>query len=69
MTYAPPGWRGHHHVNLQEEDYWIAKMAEYGLIHSAELTTTLREVSTMNYPKKAKKAFVRNRGLVFINDN
>jgi len=108
MTYAPPGWRGHHHVNLQEEDYWIAKMAEYGLIHSAELTTTLREVSTMGYSKKAKEQdedhiaartewkaanpdqtlkhfknlyakgiidslpweepFVRNRGLVFINE-
>jgi len=68
MTYAPPGWEGHHHVNLQEEAYWIDTMRQYGFTNSAELTKTLRSVSTMNQHKK-KKAFVRNRGLVFINDN
>ena len=32
---------------------------------NAELTKQLREHSTMNLGKKGKKAFVRNRGLVF----
>lgn len=68
MTYAPPGWEGHHHVNLQEEVYWINVMKQYGFTNNVELTNTLRSVSTMNQHKK-KKAFVRNRGLVFINDN
>ena len=68
MTYAPPGWEGHHHVNLQEEVYWINIMKQYGFTNNIELTKTLRTVSTMNQHKK-KKAFVRNRGLVFINDN
>lgn len=67
ITYAPPGWPGHHHVNCQEESYWIDKLEEYGLIYSKEHTKTLREVSTMNLPKKPKKAFVKNRGLFFEN--
>ena len=68
MTYAPPGWAGHHHVNLQEEQYWIDKLAEYNLIYNAEYTQQLREKSTMNQHKK-KKAFVKNRGMIFINEH
>ena len=69
MTYAPPGWEGRHHVKLQEEDYWIEVMRQYGFVVDRELTTTLRLKSTMNVPGKKRKAFVRNRGLVFINVN
>ena len=69
MTYAPPGWTGHHHVNLQEEDYWVAKFKEYGFYLDRLQTNELRNRSTMNYPKKPKKAFVRNRGLFFVNEN
>ena len=65
ITYAPPGWDGHHHVNLQDEDYWIHTFEKNGLKHNPELTKQLREHSTMNLGKKGKKAFVRNRGLVF----
>ena len=68
VTYAPPGWPGHHHVNLQEEDYWIDKLAEYNLIYSKEFTDYLRISSTMNLDNP-KKAFVKNRGLIFINNN
>lgn len=69
ITYAPPGWPGHHHVNCQPEDYWINKMKSYGLIYNEELTRELRSVSTMNVSKKPKKAFVKNRGLFFVNEN
>ena len=65
ITYAPPGWEGHHHVNLKDEDYWIQTFATNGLRHNAEMTHQLRQHSTMNLGKKGKKAFVRNRGLVF----
>ena len=65
ITYAPPGWEGHHHVNLKDEDYWIQTFATNGLKHNAEMTHQLRQHSTMNLGKKGKKAFVRNRGLVF----
>lgn len=67
MTYAPPGWAGHHHVNLQEEQYWINTLARYNLIYNKQLTEQLRNHSTMNQYKK-KKAFVKNRGLIFINE-
>lgn len=69
ITYAPPGWNGHHHVNLQEEGYWIKKFKEYGLIYSETYTNELRDNSTMNYPKKPRKAFVKNRGLFLVNAN
>ena len=63
MTYAPPGWTGHHHVNLQEEQYWINKLAEYNLIYNVEYTQQLRKHSTMNLGKKGRKAFVKNQRL------
>ena len=69
ITYAPPGWSGHHHVNLQEEVYWIKKFKDYGFTYNENYTKELRDNSTMNYPKKPRKAFVKNRGLFFINEN
>ena len=67
VTYAPPGWDGHHHVNLQEEDYWVAKFSEYGFILNESKTKELRANSTLNLGKKGRKAFVKNRGLFFDN--
>ena len=67
ITYAPPGWPGHHHVNCQPEEYWIDILAMHGLVYNKKRTTELRDKSTMNFPKKPKKAFVKNRGLFFEN--
>jgi len=70
ITYAPPGTPGHHHVNLQEEDYWIDKFKQYGFTHNAEMSLKLRESSTMNLKKKShEKRFVQKRGMVFLNDS
>jgi len=66
MTYAPPGWKGHHHVNLQEEQYWRDKFKEYGFFYNQTYTKFIRQASTMN-AHRSKKAFVRNRGLFFEN--
>lgn len=68
ITYAPPGWPGHHHVNCQEESYWVAELAKYGLRHDPELSETLRRVSTMNITRQSRQQFVKNRGMVFINE-
>ncbi len=69
VTYAPPGTPGHHHVNLQEESYWIEKFKENGLTYDLALTTELRSSSTMNLKKKShEKRFVQKRGMVFTND-
>jgi len=66
ITYAPPGWPGHHHVNCQERQYWIDTLFDYGLSYEDTWTEELRESSTMNI-YNPKKAFVRNRGLMFRN--
>ena len=65
MTYASC-WKGHHHVNLQEEQYWIDKFKQYGFFHNQTYTKFIRKASTMN-AHRSKKAFVRNRGLFFEN--
>ena len=59
MTYAPPGFPGHHHVNCQPESYWIDQMDKIGFDFSSELTKNVRQVSTQ------RKKFVKKRGLVF----
>ena len=71
ITYAPVGWGGHHHVNELDEAYWIRTMASYKFRYDEALTKLTRKESTLNckYHKKGRKAFVKNRGLVFINDN
>lgn len=66
MTYAPPGHTGYHHVNLKDEKYWIDTFEKYGFIYDRELTKQLREHSTMGAKKKHR--FVKNRGLIFINE-
>jgi SAM-dependent methyltransferase len=66
ITYAPPGWPGHHHVNLKEEEYWINIFEKNDFEYNEELTLELRKNSTMNLHKQ-KKAFVKNRGLFFNN--
>lgn len=60
MTHALPGETGgHHHVNLQTEDYWINKFSEIGYYHDTSMTRKVREHSTM------QKDFMRKTGKVF----
>lgn len=59
MTYAPPGKKGHHHVNLKPENYWIETFEKYGFKYNKELTVKLRNLSSM------EREFFRNYGLVF----
>lgn len=68
MTYAPPGWPGYHHVNCQDESYWIDTLKKYHFRFDEAATRQLRQVSTMNIDGKKKKRFVKNRGLVFFNE-
>lgn len=59
ITAAVPGQPGHHHVNCQWGDYWIARFAEAGFVHDAEATAGVRAASTM------KSGFTAQTGLVF----
>jgi cyclopropane fatty-acyl-phospholipid synthase-like methyltransferase len=59
ITFAHRGMPGHHHVNCQDEPYWISVFDEYGFDYCFLETQLMRTHSTM------RKAFVRERGLVF----
>jgi len=59
MTYAPPGFPGHHHVNCQPKQYWIDAIESLGYKYSEQDTQAVRQCSTQ------KKKFVTRRGLVF----
>ncbi len=46
MTFATPGQGGYHHVNEQEELYWIHKaFRPYGFEHVPEVTAWMRSTS------------------------
>ena len=59
VTYAPPGHGGHHHVNCQDQEYWVSVFEAYGFKLNQELSDNIRKVSTM------KKPFLAKTGLVF----
>lgn len=63
ITFAPPGKKGRHHVNLQPESYWIKTLESNGFKYSQHHTKTIRNVTTM------QREFMRNTGLYFENCN
>jgi hypothetical protein len=46
MTFAEPGQAGHHHVNCQPAEYWVARFAESGLRFDEATTMALRGLET-----------------------
>lgn len=59
ITAAVPGQPGHHHVNCQPSDYWIARFREAGFELDQEVTEQARLHSTM------WSRFAEQTGLVF----
>jgi hypothetical protein len=59
ITAAVPGQPGHHHVNCQWGDYWIARFAEAGFVHDPDATAGVRAHSSM------RSRFSEQTGLVF----
>lgn len=62
-TYAPLGKKGYHHVNTQNQDYWVKKFDINGFKLNQELTFKIRKSSTI------EKNFIRDYGLFFENSN
>lgn len=62
MTHAFPGQPGHHHVNLQEPNYWKGVMAAIGYEHDDVLTAATRELASEN--KSPWNHFLRS-GMAF----
>jgi hypothetical protein len=63
VTFALPGTDGHHHVNCQDQHYWVQKFLEYGFALEEKETKGVRKASTMG------RNFMRDNGLVFRNTN
>jgi SAM-dependent methyltransferase len=74
MTYAYPGQGGHHHVNEQPREYWIAKLEDNGFEYLDEETKKYRkyvEIDVKERMEKIDRKFVHflHRGLIFKNNN
>ena len=63
MTHALPGQPGHHHVNCQPIEYWVAVMLAFGFETDVESTNAIREASTMN------ERYIRQQSLFLRNLN
>ena len=68
-TAAPPGFGGHHHVNEQANDYWIAKFKERGMYYDSAITMAMKKRSTMKRKRKRStpKSFMELTGMYFRN--
>ena len=68
ITAAPEGWTGHHHVNCQNNLYWIKKFNEIGLYHYPYESYKVRQEANVKINvKKNNKKFLVNRALFFVN--
>ncbi len=61
-TFAPKGKGGYHHVNTQDEAYWIETFEKFNFKLQLEETRAIRASSTIN------KNFIRKHGLLFKNN-
>ncbi len=61
ITYAQPGTPGYHHVNCQDQDYWVGVFSKHGFELDEETTSGVRAASTMT------RSFMRENGLFFRN--
>lgn len=63
MTHALPGQPGHHHVNCQPIEYWIAVMQAFGFEIDVDNTNAIRHASTM------RERYIREQSLFLRNLN
>jgi hypothetical protein len=58
-TYAPKGLGGRHHVNCQDEKYWIEVFKKYGFEFHMDISDTIRQISEHKWMSKFALFFVR----------
>jgi hypothetical protein len=58
MTHAFPGQAGHHHVNCQPAEYWIAQLGRWGHRLDWELTSIARALSSWTHWGRSGLVFV-----------
>lgn len=74
MTHAVPGQGGHHHVNLQTDDYWIKRMEDHGFTYLKDDSKILREIcdydkSLTEFSSSEYPFYFTQSGMLFINNN
>jgi len=62
-TAAPPGWKGHHHVNCRPREYWIDVFSGIGFDYDADATSAMVEASTMK--RRKGRSFMMITGMLF----
>lgn len=62
MTHALPGQPGHHHVNCQNQDYWVNTLRLVGFELDGHLTAQARAVASTD---QAETNYFAKTGLVF----
>jgi len=63
MTHAFPNQPGHHHVNCQTTEYWVAIVQAFGFEIDVEATNAIRAASTM------KERYIRQQSIFLKNLN
>ena len=63
-TAAPPGWKGHHHVNCRPQAYWIDVFSAAGFRYDAQITREMVAASTMR--KRKGRSFMSISGMFFV---
>lgn len=76
FTWCRPGYGGYHHVNEQEEPYWIKKFSKFNFNKDIEISTLVRRRSNLSMiksinaaGKKLRKVYLSSWGVVFKNSN
>jgi len=60
LTAAPPGQKGHYHVNCQPKEYWIDKFNNLGYINIQERAERIKEEWTPWLHRKEIKGYYNN---------
>jgi 2-polyprenyl-3-methyl-5-hydroxy-6-metoxy-1,4-benzoquinol methylase len=64
ITHAVPGQLGHHHVNLQNSEYWVDHLAEKGCTLLEEDTDRIRKFAADD-----RAIYVAKSGMIFANNH
>ena len=64
MAAAWPGFKGHHHVNLQPSSYWIERFEKHGFCYSPDETERLRKLAKETNPD----CYFQFSGLFFVRE-
>jgi SAM-dependent methyltransferase len=62
MTHGVPGQSGHHHVNLQPQEYWISHLKRYDCSLLVEDTKRVRQLAAGD-----GALYLQRTGMLFVN--